>query len=53
MKASSPITTLIGHRAEISNAQFDFTGTRLVSSSIDSTAKVWEVSSGKCIATLS
>lgn len=46
------LCTLIGHRAEISNALFSFDGRLVASGSMDQTCKLWDTRSGKVIETL-
>src|SRR5690606_5616287 len=38
---------LVGHAQDITHLCFDATGTRLLSTSLDQTARLWEVESGK------
>jgi WD40 repeat protein len=45
------IATLTGHQSEVNSASFSPDGKRIVTASIDNTAKVWDIS-GKLIATL-
>lgn len=40
------LRTLIGHSGPVWDAQFDSTGTRLVTASSDGTVRVWRVSDG-------
>lgn len=44
--------SLIGHKAEISNALFNFDGSLIVTSSMDNTCRLWDSRNGECIATL-
>ena len=44
--------TLIGHRAEISNAQFNYDSSLIATASMDQTAKLWDSRTGQIIATL-
>ena len=44
--------TLIGHRAEISNAQFNYDSSLIATASMDQTAKLWDSRTGQVIATL-
>ena len=44
--------TLIGHRAEISNAHFNYDGSLIATASMDQTAKLWDPRTGQAIATL-
>lgn len=44
--------TLIGHRAEISSAQFSYDGSIIATGSMDKTCKLWDARTGKCFATL-
>jgi dynein assembly factor with WDR repeat domains 1 len=44
--------TLIGHRAEISTAQFNYDGSLIATASMDQTAKLWDSRTGQVIATL-
>ena len=44
--------TLIGHRAEISSAQFSYDGSLIATGSMDKTCKLWDARTGKCFATL-
>ncbi len=46
------IHTLIGHRGEISSAQFNYDCSLIVTGSMDKTCKIWDTGSGKCIGTL-
>uniref|UniRef100_A0A7N8YEU6 Dynein assembly factor with WD repeat domains 1 n=1 Tax=Mastacembelus armatus TaxID=205130 RepID=A0A7N8YEU6_9TELE len=46
------VHTLIGHRGEISNVQFNWDCSLIVTGSMDKTCKLWETVSGKCVATL-
>jgi WD40 repeat protein len=45
---SSPDTTirLVGHRGHIYSAYFDASGTRIITASTDSTARIWDAASG-------
>lgn len=45
--------TLMAHRSSVSSAQFSSDGSRIVTASVDKTARVWDASSGKEIAKLS
>ncbi|XP_015759205.1 PREDICTED: dynein assembly factor with WDR repeat domains 1-like [Acropora digitifera] len=47
------VHTLIGHRGEISNAQFNFDSSFIVTGSMDKTCKIWDSRTGQCIGTLS
>ena len=40
------IHTLIGHRAEVSSAQFNYDCSVIASGSMDKTCKLWDVASG-------
>ena len=42
------IHTLIGHRAEISSAQFNYDCSVIATGSMDKTCKLWDVGSGTC-----
>ena len=44
--------TLIGHRAEISNAQFNYDSSLIATASMDQTARLWDTRTGQAIATL-
>lgn len=44
--------TLIGHRGEISNAVFNYSGSLIATASMDHTCKLWDASSGRIVATL-
>lgn len=46
------IETLMGHVDEVLDIAFNSTGTRLVTASADSTARVYNVHTGACIAML-
>ena len=46
------IHTLIGHRGEISSAQFNYDCSLIATGSMDKTCKIWDTGSGKCIGTL-
>ena len=46
------IHSLIGHRAEISSAQFNWDCSTIVTGSMDKTCKLWDASSGQCIGVL-
>jgi len=47
------ISTLIGHRAEISNALFNYDSSLIATGSMDQTCKLWDARcKGKAIATL-
>jgi WD40 repeat protein len=46
------VRTLAGHTHNISDLAFDTSGERLVSSSDDSTARIWDVASGATLRTL-
>ena len=46
-KAGNELLTLKGHTAPVTSAMFSADGTRVVTSSADMTAKVWEVPSAK------
>ncbi len=41
------IHTLIGHRAEVSNAQFNWDSSLIASGSMDKTCKIWNTQTGK------
>lgn len=47
------IQTLIGHERDVLSAAFSLDGTRIVTSSDDSTARVWDVATGRSVATFS
>ena len=42
--------TLIGHRAEISSAQFNWDCSLIATGSMDKTCKIWETRDGMCTA---
>jgi len=44
---------LIGHRAELSNCLYNFDCSLVATSSMDKSAKVWDVRTSSCLATLS
>ena len=44
--------TLIGHRAEVSSAQFNYEGSLIATASLDKTVKVWDAESGKVLSTI-
>ncbi len=41
-----------GHSSAVCSAEFNCAGDRIVTASMDGTAKIWDVTSGRCIATL-
>jgi dynein assembly factor with WDR repeat domains 1 len=43
---------LDGHKAEIVSLNFNTDGDKLMTSSFDNTAKIWDVMTGQCIHTL-
>lgn len=47
------VDTLVGHTDEVLDVAFNSTGTRLVTASADSTARVYNVNNGVCLAVLS
>ena len=47
-----PLATLQGHTGEVYSAQFSPDGQRIVTASLDNTARVWEAQTGKLLATL-
>lgn len=47
------VHTLIGHRGEISSAQFNFDSSLVVTASMDKTCKLWDVRNGQCVGTFS
>ncbi len=47
-----PITILEGHTNELYSAQFNPTGTRIVTASVDGTARLWDVTTGQMLVTL-
>ena len=50
---SRRLYTLIGHRAEISNALFNYDGSLIATGSMDQTCKLWDPRSrGKPVTTL-
>ena len=49
---SRRLFTLIGHRAEISNAVFNFSGSVIATGSMDHSCKLWDSGSGRIITTL-
>jgi WD40 repeat protein len=50
--SSREIATLTGHAGRVTTAQFSPDGKRLLTASLDGTAKLWDVQSGKCAATI-
>ncbi|CAH1244312.1 DAW1 [Branchiostoma lanceolatum] len=48
----SRIHTLIGHRGEISSAQFNWDCSLIATGSMDNTCKIWDARTGQCIGTL-
>lgn len=48
-----PIRHLSGHSAEISQANFNWTTTQVLTGSIDGTARVWDMTSGRQLAMVS
>jgi WD40 repeat protein/serine/threonine protein kinase len=51
-QSDQSILTLSGHRDEVLNAEFSPDGTRIVSASLDRTARLWNASTGREIAAL-
>lgn len=49
---SRRLFTLIGHRAEISNAVFNFSGSVIATGSMDHSCKLWDSETGRIITTL-
>lgn len=47
------ITSLVGHSGKISNCLYSFDCTLIASSSLDNTAKIWDVRMCECLGTLS
>ncbi len=47
-----PSTILAGHEGRLASAQFSPDGTRIVTGSLDGTARVWDAATGKPLATL-
>lgn len=45
--ASAPLTPALEHTDAVTSAQFSLDGNRLVTSSLDGTARLWEVATGK------
>ena len=41
-----------GHKAEIVSLSFNTDGDKIMTSSFDNTAKIWDVMNGKCLFTL-
>lgn len=52
LSSSRRLYTLIGHRGEISNAVFNFSGSLIATASMDHTCKLWDSASGRIITTL-
>lgn len=48
-----PLHTLIGHRREITGAQFNYASSVVLTGSMDGSAKLWDVVTGSCLTTLS
>jgi len=46
-------SVLIGHRAELSNCLYNFDCSLVATSSMDKRAKIWDVRTSSCLATLS
>ena len=46
------MATLEGHSSTVYSVAFDPSGSRLASGSYDQSVKVWELSTGECVATL-
>ena len=46
MTVDSKMHTLIGHRAEISSAQFNWDCSLIATGSMDKTVKLWDTASG-------
>jgi WD40 repeat protein len=44
------VATLVGHEQEVTSLVFYAGGTRLASSSSDATARIWDASTGECLA---
>jgi len=47
VNVDSKMHTLIGHRAEISSAQFNWDCSLIVTGSMDKTVKLWDAASGQ------
>lgn len=41
--------TLTGHKGEVSSTQFNWSGQLIATGSIDRTARIWDVGSGRCL----
>ena len=52
LESGSKIATLSGHDARIIRAKFDLSGRRLVTASMDTTARVWDTKTGALISVL-
>lgn len=52
MRQGSEVKVFTGHSDEVLDLCFNATGTKLVSSSADGTAKVYNVGEAECILTL-
>lgn len=52
MKFIRRIHSLIGHKAEISSAQFNWDCSTIITGSMDKTCKIWDAGSGQCLGVL-
>ena len=48
-KAQNCLAKLVGHKGEISKVIFNPQGSRVLTASIDKTARLWNSSSGECL----
>ncbi len=46
------IHSLIGHKAEISSAQFNWDCSLIITGSMDRSCKIWDAGSGQCVGVL-
>jgi WD40 repeat protein len=53
LEAGASVIDLVGHTDDVTHAEFDHAGDRIVSSSMDSSARVWDARSGALLRTLS